>query len=306
MEIKKANFEPETATRPLPTVAGVTLGMMLEDLPLHQNFYLRGVINSFRTAFMPSNRRTLTEDDISGEALELLRDVVNKVAPDLPDGFVAKISYEDINKHYNLGNVFRDKNFDLSGFQEQMKMALGGFDVRRDGDRLIVEDTYDFPPPGEWQQYSNLKTASDYIKASEKEPEKRVYFSARFLAERTMAEGSDDNMPVRIVIPPEPNVVNIDFDDDPPEGAADFVFRGPMTNKRKSLWDKFTSMFVTPAEAQVNDNDPSGVLENDLQRVRVMQLKGKNPFPMDGNDEYGRMNDAQRKIADMDLSEFDE
>ena len=37
-----------------------------------------------------------------------------------------------------------------------------------------------------------------------------------------------------------------------------------------------------------------------------MQLKGKNPFPMDGNDEYGRMNDAQRKIADMDLSELDE
>ena len=74
-----------------------------------------------------------------------------------------------------------------------------------------------------------------------------------------------------------------------------------MTNKRASLWKKFTDMFVSEAQAagitSSNDNlDPR--LTRDLSTMRVLQIKGKDPFPMDGNDEYGRMNDAQRAIAD--------
>jgi hypothetical protein len=41
----------------------------------------------------------------------------------------------------------------------------------------------------------------------------------------------------------------MDFDNDIEPTASTFVFEGPMTNKRKKLWDTFTSMFVTPAEA---------------------------------------------------------
>ena len=58
---------------------------------------------------------------------------------------------------------------------------------------------------------------------------------------------------VRMRIPNEAEVVDIDFDDDPPPEAEEFVFRGPMTNKRKSLWDSFTSMFVNEAKADEVD-----------------------------------------------------
>lgn len=246
-----------------PTSAlGVTIDAMLDDLPLHQSFYLRGVMNSFRTAFMPANKRTLTADDMSGESLEMLRTLVNNLRPDIPDGFVANITYDDINDFYKLDNVFKKEGFDLSGFEDQVKMALGGFQVRRDGDTLTVVDEYDFPPPGEWQMYPQLETATDYMRASQKDPDKVMYFSARFLGERIMQEGDPDNMSIRIELPKEPKVVNIDFDDDPPPNAQDFVFRGAMTNKRKTLWDRFTSLFITPAEARLVETNTPDMLGN--------------------------------------------
>ena len=33
------------------------------------------------------------------------------------------------------------------------------------------------------------------------------------------------------------------------------VLRGPMTNKRKDIWDTFTSMFISEANAGQFDND---------------------------------------------------
>ena len=168
----------------------------------------------------------------------------------------------------------------------------------------IIHDKYDFPPPGSWKMYSNLKDFGDYIEASAKDISKAPYFASRFLAERFMAEGDEKNFAIRIELPEEEQVVNIDYDDDIPAGAQNYVFRGAMTNKRKSIWDKFMSMFVSPAEAQSNDNTDATDL-TDLKNVRIMQLKGKQPFPMDGDDEYGRMNDAQRRIADTDLSDLD-
>ena len=231
----------------------VTLDGMLKSMPLHQNFYLRGIMNSFIPAFMGGTDRVLTEDALSGEAVEMLRSLVTDIAGDMPNGYSTSITYDDINEKYNLKNVFRQKGMNISGFENQVKMALGQFIVEKKNDRIIIHDDYDFPPPGSWQQYSSLKDFGDYIEASSKDISKAPYFASRFLAERFMAEGDEKNFAIRIELPEKEQVVNIDYDDEIPAGAENFIFRGPMTNKRKSIWDKFTSLFVTEAKADEVD-----------------------------------------------------
>ena len=233
-----------------------SLDDVLKDLPLHQNFYLRGVFNAFLPAFMNPFEREINERSLSGEAIEALRLVVNDVAGDVPEGHATQVTYDEINKKYNLKNVFASGGFDMSAFENQIKMALGTFTVEKKNGKTIIHDKYDFPPVGEWEQYSNLTNASDYIAASNRDPSKAPYFVARFLGERYMAEGDEDNLSVNITLPEKEEVVDIDFDDNPPPKSQNFVFRGPMTNKRKSIWDKFTSMFVTEAEAASDEVTP--------------------------------------------------
>ena len=69
-----------------------------------------------------------------------------------------------------------------------------------------------------------------------------------------MGDDQDDNLNVNIRIPEQPMVIDVDYDDDPPAGAQDMVLRGPMTNKRKDIWDSFTSMFISEANAGQLDN----------------------------------------------------
>ena len=83
----------------------VTLDGMLKSMPLHQNFYLRGIMNSFIPAFMGGTDRVLTEDALSGEAVEMLRSLVTDIAGDMPNGYSTSITYDDINEKYNLKNM---------------------------------------------------------------------------------------------------------------------------------------------------------------------------------------------------------
>jgi len=116
----------------------------------------------------------------------------------------------------------------------------------------------------------------------------------------------DDALKINIKIPKEPEIISTDYDDDPI--AEEFVFRGNMTSKRSGLFSSFMNIVFPQAEAAtlpINDNGLDDRLKTDLGTQRVMQLKGRGgEFPMDGNDEYGRLNDAQRAIVDMDMDDF--
>ena len=259
-----------------------TLDSILKNMPLHQNFYLRGIMNSFIPTFMGGTDRVLTENSLSGEAVEMLRTLVKDIAGDMPNGYSTSITYEDINEKYNLENVFQQEGMDLSGFENQVKMALGQFIVEKKNDKIIIHDDYDFPPPGSWKMYSSLKDFGDYVEASSKDISKAPYFASRFLGERFMVEGDEKNFAIRIELPEEEQVVNIDYDDDIPAGAQNYVFRGPMTNKRKSIWDKFTSMFVSPAEATEARPEPSvGV---PTPRPTIAEMRRANAEGQDTSD----------------------
>jgi hypothetical protein len=50
-----------------------------------------------------------------------------------------------------------------------------------------------------------------------------------------------DSLKVNITLPEQMQTVDMDYDDDIEPDAPTFVFEGPMTNKRASLWRAFTS-----------------------------------------------------------------
>lgn len=246
----------------------VTLDAMLKDMPLHQNFYIRGVINSLLPEFLAADDRAITENNISGESIELLRSLVKTLAPDFDnaeEGFVASFDYEDINKKFNLKNLLREEGLDVSTFERDIKMSFGMFDVYKENGKMVIKDVYDFPAVGEWKEFSDLKTLKDYYNASKQDVGKTPYFAARYYGERNIT--ADDNpLPVRIEIPDEPQVIDIDFDNDVEPTAATFVFEGPMTNLRKKLWDKFTGMFESEPSMPLPKPKPGVQMEVPMSR----------------------------------------
>jgi len=268
---------------------------MLKDMPMHYSFYLRGVANSLLPAFMNPMDREVTEKNISGEALEFLRLTAQTLRPDLQEGEVAQINSQET---WPMSEQFGDIN-----------KALGSFGLTKVDGQYVIFDTYDFSPKSLSQTLTgSMGTPSEISPASASDS---IYGAARYMGGVLMPENDDgssrdDAMRIRIAIPNEPSLIDVDYDDDIPEGAEDFVFRGPMTNKRKSMFDAFTSMFISEANAAINANDNVDLVNmTDLRTTRDLLRAGKAPFPMDGNDEYGRMNPAQRAIAD-EGSVFDE
>ena len=275
--------------------AGVTptFDDILKDLPMHQNFYLRGVFNALLPTFMNPLEREINERSVNGETVEALRMLVNTIFPDIdnmPDGPVGRIDYKTINDRFGLDNIFRGSNFNVGSFEEQIKMSLGNFGVVKIDGRPVITDKFDFPTVGNWKEFNEVQTTSDYMQAMQDMPDKQMYFGARFVGERIMGDDQDDNLNVNIRIPEQPMVIDVDYDDDPPAGAQDMVLRGPMTNKRKSIWDSFTSMLgeaatqlnpISQANAMLLDTNTS---EEAIQSVAIGLLQE----PSEDGDSFNR------------------
>lgn len=227
-------------------------------VPEHYLFYLRGVLNSMVTHYLPNKLpSTVTEDDVSGEYLEALRLVVERSVPDLKVGEATGLTYDDVMDVLGGESIFKKEGGPaIETIGEIIRTTLGNFGVKRTADGYEVFDTYDYEPAHEGGFKEHVKEAfSDYQNES-------FYSAARTMGGYFMPENADGSskenaLRINIKIPQEPKVVNIDYDDDIPEGAKEFVFRGAMTNRRMSIWEKFTNLFVSPAEATEARPEPS-------------------------------------------------
>jgi hypothetical protein len=233
-----------------------SLNDMLKDMPTHKNFYLRGVINSLLPEFMDPFDSEINENNISGEALEALRMAVTKVHPNLEEGQIESINYEQMMKVFGDTSIF-ERNYNIETVGDELRNSLGQFGVTKESGQYVIFDTYDFEPRG---GLDALKEVINETRASGD-----IYPMARFMGgvlmpEQAGGEAAEDALRVRIRIPNEQQLIDIDFDNDIEPDAETFVFEGPMTNKRKTLWDTFTSMFVSEAKAgQVDDFVPLGL-----------------------------------------------
>ena len=190
----------------------------------------------------PTEGGVLTEKNVSGEAVEMLRFLVNANYPDLQDGESGRISYKGYDKMFDARIGDRDPmNVPGDEFYSHMREkssalnSLGQFMVHKEDGQLIIVDKYDFER-GANQSIHGLSTF-DAIKAGLGGDVQAV---AQEIGEFLMPEEREDNMRVRIVIPPEPEIQEMLFDEEPEPEATEFVFRGQMTPKRYELWKHFS------------------------------------------------------------------
>lgn len=231
---------------------------ILANLPQHQNFYIRGMLNALRPSFMPAGKRMITEDDVSGEYLETLRLVANRYASNLKEGQSIGLGYEAVRNVFGVKGDYY-KNYEADTMADMVNNTLGRFNIKRENGQLIVDhDVYDFPP--EFEQSFSKKTGKspslfDYLQQGMSLYQQYglsgegIHKMAHLGGEYFMAEDNPDNLRARIVIPDNPPVIDVDFDDDIPEGAQEMVLRGPMTNKRKQIFDNFLDLFSMEAQA---------------------------------------------------------
>jgi len=244
--------------------AFIRTGSKNDFIPEHYAFYLRGVLNSVRPIHAGVTSKLITEDDVSGEYLEAMRLVANTYARDLKDGEVAELGYADVRKALGDKGDFW-KNFEHDSMADIINETLGKFRIKNEGGQLIVDyDTYDFPTEFEdrfREEQGREATAMDYINEAVdiatndtkyQSYKKKMRFGAHLAGEFLMPDTTPDEnlLRVRIAIPDEPQVIDMDFDNDIEPTATDVVFEGPMTNKRKQLWDRFSNIFIGEAQAQ--------------------------------------------------------
>lgn len=239
-----------------------SLNDMLKDMPTHKNFYLRGVVNSLLPEFMDPFDSEINENNISGEALEALRIAATKIHPNLKEGELQSINYEQMMKVFGDTSIF-ERNYNIKTVGDELRNSLGTFGITKENGQYVIMDTYDFEPRG------GIEAVKEVV--NETMATGSAYPAARFIGGILMPEGPNEQaaegaLRVRIKIPNEQNVIDIDFDNDIEPDAETFVFEGPMTNKRKTLWDNFTSMFISEANAAgiTSDiNDGSGYSSQD-------------------------------------------
>ena len=241
------------------------LNELLKALPEHQNFYLRGVLNSLLPDFIDPSDGVVSENNISGEALETLKIVVANLHPDIKEGQVKSIDYDDMMKVLGDKSIFED-NYNIDTIGDQLRNSLGEFGVTVEDGELYVFDTYDFADRGGWKEF--VASAEETYQTGSVYPVAR-YVGGKLMPENPDGSSREDALRVKIKLSKEQKVVNTDFDDDINPNATTFVFEGGMTNKRKQIFEKqFESQYAGGFIENFFDTlkAPVEYLDNNLQR----------------------------------------
>ena len=234
---------------------------MLKNISPHKSFYVRGVMNSLLPEFANPLDSTITEENVSGEMLEALKLVIANKHPKLREGQVASINYKDVQKLFGDESIFKD-NYNIDSIGDNIRTTLGDFSVTIQDGEVYVLDTYDFEPRGGFDAF--MAAAEESIDSKASYPLAR-YFGGLLMPENSDGSSREDAMRIKIKLSKEQKVVETDYDDDIPENATSFLLKGPMTNKRKQLW-----------ESQFKDQYAGGFIENffDTLKAPVEYLDG--------------------------------
>ena len=134
-------------------------------IPEHASFYFRGILNSVNPAMVDGNTRLITENEVSGEFLEMMRLVANKYASNLEEGQVREIGYAHVKALGEKENYY--STFEVDSMADIINTSLGKFRIKMvDGQRIVDYDKYDFPDElaGKiLQEEGREATAMDYI-----------------------------------------------------------------------------------------------------------------------------------------------
>jgi len=246
----------------------------------HYVWYMQAILNGMLPQFLSPFKTEFTAEDVSGEYLEAMRIVANRYASDLQEGEKVSLGYADVRRALGAKNDYW-QTFEVDSIADTINYTLGKFDiVKRDGRLFVDKDSYDFPPEFVnkfMADNGRMPTSMDYLKEainlSQQEgmgTKEKIHRIAHLGGELFMPEGDEDNLVASIEIPQEPAVTASNFDQDYSDDRM-AVFRGPMTTKRKSIFDSFVGLFVGEAQAEENNIPvpaPRPVLDVDADEPR--------------------------------------
>lgn len=224
----------------------------------HYTWYMQAILNGMLPQFLSPFKTEFTAEDVSGEYLEAMRIVANRYASNLKEGEKVSLGYADVRRALGAKNDYW-QTFEVDSMADTINYTLGKFDIKRKDGKLVVDkDSYDFPPEFVdkfMSEQGRMPSSMDYIKEaislSQQEgmgTKEKIHRIAHLGGELFMPEGDENNLVASIEIPEEPAVTASNFDQDYSDGRT-AVFRGPMTTKRKSIFDSFVGLFVGEAQA---------------------------------------------------------
>lgn len=224
----------------------------------HYTWYVQAILNGMLPQFLSPFKTEFTAEDVSGEYLEAMRIVANRYASDLKEGEKVSLGYADVRRALGAKNDYW-QTFEVDSMADTINYTLGRFDIKRQDGKLVVDkDSYDFPPEFVdkfMSEQGRMPSSMDYIKEaislSQQEgmgTKEKIHRIAHLGGEFFMPEGDENNLVASIEIPEEPAVIASNFDQDYSDGRT-AVFRGPMTTKRKDIFDSFVDLFVGEAQA---------------------------------------------------------
>ena len=195
--------------------------------------YGQGVLNSLMPQHIQAQGEAITERDMAGEAIEMLRLISGTLYPELEEDEIGVIDYSDLSK--------------ILGVESAEGLPQGQMQVSKRNGRYLITDDYPFQANGgqnlvEDFEGDDLRTGDTY--------------KMRDWA-RGVLNTSDNKNYMQVTIPDEPSVVDIDYDD-PFHG----VYYGEMTNARQKQFkqyasgiiDNFFSTIKAPIEYFDDDN----------------------------------------------------
>ena len=283
----------------LSEIEEATVGNSL--IPEHYNFYARGIFNSLLPSFMGGGRFKITEDDVNGETLEALKIVAEKLHPNLKDGESVLVRYEDVAKVFSsqmgVGGTEQERLSNLEGrsysdVSAQLRLALGNFTLTKQDGQYIINDIYDFARSGEVDTFGQavLKQSQTWS----------PYFYSRYFGERLISEDRKDNIKVRIAIPKETQIVQNTFEPEFDVASGTFNLEGPMTPRRKSLWDSISATLFQSAEAEEEPEQVQSGVPLPPQKPQEDKLSMSVPVPP----QRRTLNEIQAEKTAMNEAEF--
>ena len=103
-------------------------------MPEQYGFYLRGILNSIQTYNLNPSRDMLTEEDVSGEYVALLRVLLDakekSLGKPLEVGDELQVDYDFINKTLNLDSIYKD-GYNINEMGDIIKTTLGTFTAEK-------------------------------------------------------------------------------------------------------------------------------------------------------------------------------
>lgn len=177
--------------------------------------YGQGLLNSLMPQYIQAQGGTITERDMSGEAIEMLRLISGTLYPDLEEDEIGVIDYSDLPK--------------ILGAESAEGLPQGQMQVSKRNGRYLITDDYPFQANGgqnlvEDFEGDDLQTGGRY--------------KVRDWA-RGVLNTSDTKNYMQVTIPDEPSVVDIDYDD-PFHG----VYYGEMTNGRQKQFKQYAGGII--------------------------------------------------------------